>query len=250
MATSLPPVSPLPALSQGERVLDTYIAPSKTFTDVRRSASWWLPFVIGVVVSYLLMIAVQTKVGWPQVVENALHASPAQTEKMEQSPPEQQQKVRNVMQMSYRIGFLASPVIALVFGAIVTGLFMMTVNFVLGAEGKFGQYFAVWIYSGLALAVQSLLTVVLLFAGGGGENFRLDNPIGTNPGFYFAPGAIAPWLSALLSSLDLFTLWVLVLMSIGYSVVGRISRSAAATVVFGWWGMWVIIKVAMAAIRG
>ena len=35
-----------PALSQGERVIDTFIAPSKTFTDILRSQSWWLPFLI------------------------------------------------------------------------------------------------------------------------------------------------------------------------------------------------------------
>ena len=30
-------------LSQTERVVDTFLAPTKTFADVLRSASWWLP---------------------------------------------------------------------------------------------------------------------------------------------------------------------------------------------------------------
>ena len=33
-------------LSQAERVVDTFIAPSKTFTDILRSSSWWLPWLI------------------------------------------------------------------------------------------------------------------------------------------------------------------------------------------------------------
>ena len=39
------PVSAEPAagLSQVERVVDTFIAPSKTITDILRSTSWWLP---------------------------------------------------------------------------------------------------------------------------------------------------------------------------------------------------------------
>ena len=254
MATSVPqmpdPIVPQqPALSQVERVVDTFVAPSKTFADIHRSAAWWMPFLIGCILSYGLMFGVQTKVGWPQVVENALRATPKQAEKIEQSPPEQQQKIRGVMAMSYRIGFMAWPLLVLLFGAIVTGIFMMTVNFGLGGTGKFPQYFAVWFYAGLPLTVSCLLTIILLFAGGGGENFRLDNPIGTNPGFYFAPGAIAPWMAALLTSLDIFTLWTLALLSIGYSVVGKVSRSSAATVVFGWWGLWIVIKVVLAAFR-
>lgn len=52
------PVPPAPApvaeaapLSEPARVLNTFFAPSKTFTDLRRSASWWLPFLITAVVS-------------------------------------------------------------------------------------------------------------------------------------------------------------------------------------------------------
>ena len=30
------------SLSEVERVIDTFVAPSKTFTDIRRNASWWM----------------------------------------------------------------------------------------------------------------------------------------------------------------------------------------------------------------
>ena len=38
-------------LSQVERVLDTFIAPSKTFHDILRDTSWWLPWLLGVLVT-------------------------------------------------------------------------------------------------------------------------------------------------------------------------------------------------------
>jgi len=44
-AAPLPPVSALAPetvpLSEGARIVNTFIAPSKTFTDLRRNASWW-----------------------------------------------------------------------------------------------------------------------------------------------------------------------------------------------------------------
>jgi hypothetical protein len=44
-ASPTPSTEPAP-LSQGARIINTFIAPSKTFTDLRRSASWWLPFLL------------------------------------------------------------------------------------------------------------------------------------------------------------------------------------------------------------
>ena len=41
-----------PGLSQIERVVDTFVAPKKTFTDILRSTSWWLPFLLLVLVTW------------------------------------------------------------------------------------------------------------------------------------------------------------------------------------------------------
>ena len=41
------------ALSQVERVVDTFIEPSKTFADIKRNRSWWLPFLILILLGYV-----------------------------------------------------------------------------------------------------------------------------------------------------------------------------------------------------
>jgi len=45
-------------LSEGARIVNTFIAPSKTFTDLRRSAAWWAPFLLMVIVSTFLVYSV------------------------------------------------------------------------------------------------------------------------------------------------------------------------------------------------
>src|SRR5271163_2516663 len=82
------------ALSQGERVIDTYIAPSKTFTDILRSQSWWLPFLIMVVVGYAFIFTVEKKVGWEQVLENSLKTNASQAEQISNAPADQQATIR------------------------------------------------------------------------------------------------------------------------------------------------------------
>ena len=42
-----------PGLSQGQRITNMFTAPSKTFQDIRAGhKSWWLPFVIYVVLGF------------------------------------------------------------------------------------------------------------------------------------------------------------------------------------------------------
>jgi hypothetical protein len=48
-APVVPASSPTPEpapLSEGARLVNTFIAPSKTFTDLGRNASWWAPFIL------------------------------------------------------------------------------------------------------------------------------------------------------------------------------------------------------------
>jgi len=71
-AQGIPAVAEGPALTQGQRVIYTFTAPSKTFTDIKRSTSWWMPFLIGAIATYILFFAVQAKVGWEQVAENQI----------------------------------------------------------------------------------------------------------------------------------------------------------------------------------
>jgi hypothetical protein len=68
-----PQSSPEPApLSEGQRIAYTFFAPSKTFTDLRRNASWWGPFVLIVIVSFLFCYTVDQKVGFRKVTENII----------------------------------------------------------------------------------------------------------------------------------------------------------------------------------
>ena len=62
-------------LSQVERVVNVFVAPAKTFRDILRSASWWLPFVLLVASSLATAFVVDRKVGFDQVFENQVRQS-------------------------------------------------------------------------------------------------------------------------------------------------------------------------------
>ena len=56
------PAEVTPGLSQGQRIIDTFTAPSKTFNDIKHgNKSWWLPFVIYVVLGFAFYGVVNPK---------------------------------------------------------------------------------------------------------------------------------------------------------------------------------------------
>ncbi len=242
-AVAQPEASAAP-LSQVQRVVDTFSAPSKTFTDVKRSASWWLPWLIGVVVTIILGVVVQQKIGWDKAYQNVLKQSPAQQQRVEGLPADQQARTMQMGANITKYTFWLTPVLALIVAVIAAAVLMATVNFGFGGTAKFGQMMAMWFYATLPWAIQGILgTVTTWFVDP--DSFNLKNFVGTNLGYYMPPD----WpktLIALGTGLDIFTIWALILMTIGCAIVGNIKKGQAAIVVWGWWIVTLILKVVAA----
>jgi len=234
-----------PGLSQVERVVDTFVAPTKTFTDILRSTSWWLPFLLAVVVTLGVGFAIDKQVGFDRVVENVLHQSPSQEERLASLTPEQRSVQVSRMATGYRYTTYAFPILILVFTAIGALVLWATFNFGLGAKTTFGQMFCVWMYASLPKLLGGLLTILTIYLGGNAESFDLKYPVGTNLGYYL-PDA-APWLRSALSFFDVIGIWSLILLVIGTAIVAKVSRGKAAAVVIGWWVLILIVSVASAA---
>jgi hypothetical protein len=64
----------------------------------------------------------------------------------------------------------------------------------------------------------------------------------------FAPESTGKVLVALLGSVDIFSIWTIALLAIGYRVVGKVSKAAALGVVIALWAVVVAGKVGLAAL--
>ena len=232
-------------LSQVERVVDTFVAPTKTFTDTLRCTSWWLPFLLSAVMTLCVTVVIDRHVGFDRVVENQIHNSPKQEDEMANLTPEQRSGRMKGMITGYRYTSYAAPVIVLLVSAIGALGLWGSFNFGLGAQTTFGQMLCVWMYAWLPKMLSGLLTIIALYFGGSNDGFDLKDPVGTNLGYYL-PDAPA-WLKAGLSFFDVLGLWVLFLLVIGTAIVAKVSRGKAAAVVVGWWVVMLMVSVAMAA---
>ena len=240
-----------PKLSQMERVVDTFTAPSKTFTDIKNGhRAWWVPFLIYVVLGYAFFYVVNTKVGMRQVSENQVRMSPKAEERMQQLTPEQREGQMKISGYVTEGVFLAGPVFLILMGVVISAVMLGTINFGFGGKAKFGSVLAVWMYAMLPSVIKTLLGIIVLFAGSAPEAFNISNYAPTNLGAFLSPTDTNPALYALASSIDAITIWTLVLVGIGTSMVAGVKRSAGYIAAFGWWALLALLGVGYRAVAG
>jgi hypothetical protein len=231
-------------LSEVERVIDTFIAPSKTFTDIKRSASWWLPWVLMSIFGLALVFTVDKKVGLDKVAENSIQQPPKRAAKVDALPPKQRASQMETAAKLTRIIAYSSPIVTTIIVGIIAAVLLGTFNFGLGAELKFMQGMAVSMYAFLPGIIKALLVIVTIVIGGG-EGFTFEQQLASNLGPLVNPSST--FLHSIASSLDLFNIWTLILTGIGYSCVTRVKRGTCMAVVFGWWAVVVLAGAAIAA---
>jgi hypothetical protein len=134
-------------------------------------------------------------------------------------------------------------IILAVFAAVYMGAF----NFGLGTEIPYKQALAVVIYASLPTIVRSLLAIVSIFALSSPDSFNFENPVATNPGILVSVTQ-QPALYKLLSSLDVVTIWSLIVTGIGFSAISKVKRGTAIGVVLGIYAVVVLVQVGFKAI--
>src|SRR3954468_4566080 len=247
-----PPVAPPPApavarLSEGARIVNTFIAPSKTFTDLRRSAAWWGPWILISVVSIAFLFTVGKQIGFEQVSKNQIeHCKRA--EQFDKLPADQQEKQ---LQLSVKIfkGFaFGSPVLILFFTLISTVVLWATFKVGFSAETSFGQAYAIGMYAGLPGIIGAILGMISMFAGMSPEGFDINNPVGTNLAYYLDPETTGKFVRGMASSLDVLIIWTIVLIGIGFASTSKVKRSTAIMVVAGWYLVYKLVSSGLATL--
>ncbi len=245
---STPAVTPdaQPGLSEGERLINTFFAPSKTFADIRRNPSWWVPWLILSILSIAFIQVMGVKIGYDTITRNAI-AQSGRAEKFEQLPPEQKQQQIEISNKFIKIAGYMSPLFVLVYALIIAAVLMAMFNFGAGAEVKFGQSLAVVFYSWLPSLLGSVLGIVSLLVGVDPEGFNINNPVATNPAYFMDPTK-SKFLYGMASSIDVFMIWSIILMGIGYSSLSKVKKGTAIAMIATAYILYKLVRSGIAAI--
>jgi hypothetical protein len=236
------------------RLANIFFSPGEVFDDVRRApGDWWLPLVVGLLIAVGVGFAVQSRLGMtPEKMANAAIevGLKQQGKTMKDLPPDQQGAVetqRKFTEFMIRYGPALAVPFSVIYVAIGAGLYMLLLLLV-QARTTFARALSVITYSSFASGVvQSLLALV----GGmlrnpedvdvGDYVMKRGQLVATSPAF-FVSADLHPVLSTFLSFFDVFSIWYLVLATIGLSLVTqkRLKIGTAAMVVVSPYILWMI----------
>jgi hypothetical protein len=242
------PASPTQSapLSEGARIVNTFIAPSKTFTDLRHNASWWGPWLLISIFSILFIYAMGRQIGFDQISKNQI-AHSSRTEQFEKLPADQQARQIRISSSFIRYFAYGSPLLILFFSLISTVVLWATFKVAAGAETSFGQAYAIVMYASLPGIIGAILGTVSLFAGVDPEGFDINNPVGTNLAYYLDRATTGKFVLGMASALDIITIWTIVLMGIGFACTSKVKRSTAIGIIAAWYLAYKLIGAGLAA---
>lgn len=251
------PVSPEPigpGLSEPQRIINVFIAPSKTFDDIRRNASWWVPWLLLSLAGAMYILSVDKKVTFEAIADarNA-HLTPFMQRAMEQMPPEQKQKIYDRQINGYRRGIYTGWIFVLIYGLLAAAVLTPTFNFLFDAGIKFKHALAVVFYGSLPRILWIALGMVVVFVGVEPEGFDIENPVATNLGAFLGINSDSHFLYRFLTAFDLFFIWIVVVIALGFIQISarkKISKGAAIAAVGGWYLVLMLCRAALSQFIG
>ncbi len=218
------------------------LSPERTFQALAARPRW-LPALLLIVASALtLSILVTPRLDMTQVIREAVEKSGREVS------AEQLDKQVEMAEKFKWVGTAAQVVLQPAVLLLTAAIFLVVFRLV-GSEIDFRRSLAVCVHGMMPFALAALLTipVVLSRAEISMQEVRSSSFLRSNLAA-FAPESTGKAMLSLLSSVDLFSIWTIVLLAIGYRVVGRVSKAAALGVVLTLWAVAVACKVALASI--
>jgi hypothetical protein len=236
MSTAPPPMPSAqptePGLSGAARIMNVFVAPKKTFADLKANPSWWVPWLITSVFGLIFGAVAVQKIDMVQFSRHQIEQSKMAQRQMEQLSPEQQEQNLQIRAKVTKFFFFVTPLFSLLAGLIYAAVLMAVFNFGFAAEIPFKRALAIVFYALLpGLLTVILLTVSLLVSSDPNAIDIAGNPIPTNPGFFMNPETSSKFLYSMISKLDVITIWTVILLGLGFSVNSANRKLSAGTAI-------------------
>jgi hypothetical protein len=213
-------------------LLQVFFSPRQLFDRVDAKPEWVLPFVTVVVVTLVLALILLPTVIRPytlEKLESSLHGA-----------GEQQERIRELVggPVLYVSSLASALFVTPAKLLIIAGVFTLVILPVPG-EAKFQKMLSVSSYSALISVLGGVVGAATMIA-------KKSLEVSLSIGLFFPFLEKSNFLFRLLSQMNFFTIWSLVVFGIGLSVVGKMSAKRSWLLVFALW----VVVIVLAAFLG
>ena len=224
------------------RLIGVLVAPHKTFRSIAERPTWLVAFLVLLVLPLLPGLVANPKIDWEEFAQYQVERAGADL-----NSPEAKQQI----EWTAKLGpyFIYATPFFMAIGILVCALVFWGAFTLAGGELGFKRSLAVVAHGMMPFAVAALLAVPVILGMDGIPPELIEQ------GGYLKSSlaALAPEdagviLVAFLSKFDLFTIWSLVLYTIGFTYSAKVSTKTAAITVGLLWALWILITVGFASL--
>ena len=221
------------------RIASVLFSPAKTFQSIAERPTWLVALLALFAVSLASMLIAVPKIDWQETVRSEIAKSG------QNLPPDQ---IDNQAELMEKFGatfiYVTTVVTPWIFYPLLAAIFLGVFR-LFGREMHFKTSLAVAVHGFMPWLVATLLGLPVLFSTGDVTAEQLEQGVLASHLAAFAGDDTSPTLAAFLASIDFFSLWTIVMLTIGYSIAAGISRGRAAACVVGVWLVYVAGKVGL-----
>lgn len=230
------------------RVIGVLVSPVKTFRSLAERPTWGVALAVLLIISTLVGVLANKRID-PNDMRQSIQQR--MEKNGQQATPEQVDRAVAMAAKFSAVTLWLIPVFVVIVYLLIALLFFGAFRFFGGSEISYKSSFSTAIHSFMPGMVGALLTLPVILTH---EHLKLKdvqggNLLASNVGA-FAPDSVGPAVRALLTSVDFFSIWTLILLIIGYKASAKVSTANAATVAVVLWALYVGIKVGIAALFG
>lgn len=233
-----PPAEP-PAQNTFQRIAGVLFAPADTFRDIARRPDIVMPLIILVIIGFVTSALIIPRMDFEAAFREQMAS---QNSKMSDADLDRAAKMGSAFG---KVMAWTGPVWGILIWAVIAGVLLLA-HRLFGGEGNFKQAFSTVLYSWIPLTINGIVTGIVAVARGEIDPTTMQTLVKSNPAF-LVDMKENPILFSALSSLDLFTIWTLILLIIGFATLSRLSRAKSAAIVISLWLLTVVVKLGFAA---
>jgi len=245
MSEPLAPVAPESGGGFFQNLIDVYFSPREAFTRIVRNPRLLVPLVV-----YVVLVLGFTGV-WMQKMDPVefMKTQIEESGQADRIPAEQRGAIiEQQAKMMPIFGWVVGPVVIAIMLLVIAGSLMFVFRFFYAGEVSFKQSLAIVLWVFLAVSVVSIPVTLTVLTLKGDWNIDPNQAVQANLGLLLDKSTAAKPLWALLTSIDVFVLWMVFLLAVGFGVASRKPTGSALWGVAIPWIVIVLCKVGWAAI--
>ncbi len=240
-------VAPVPESGGGflQNLIDLYFSPREAFTRIVRSPRILVPLLVYAALVLGFTGVWMSKMDPTEFMRTQIEESPRADQ---MSAEQKQQIVEQQAKFMPIFGWVVGPIFITLMLLVIAGSLMFVFRFFYSGEVSFKQALAIVVWVFLAVSVVSIPVTLTVLSLKGDWNIDPNQAVQANLGLLLDKSTAAKPLWALLTSIDVFVLWMVFLLAVGFGVASRKPTGSAIWGVAIPWAIIVLCKVGWSAL--